>query len=278
MKVFIWSDTTWSVGRVYRDAMKALEYEYRFVDWKGCPHTTFLSNYEWCDRAITNLAGLNFIKENYSYIDLRKFLLLSHGFPEHANVKNYDTTLHYGMTSDCLANLFPDGIHPYLMPNGVDPENFNYVQRDGSIRTLGWCGAPRIVSKQIGWANEISNQTKIPLQIASNLSYAEIRNWYNTIDVLLVTSVPIRSKETGPLPAFEAIVSGVPVLGTPVGNFYNVPGPKFTTVEEAVSQLEYFKQHPDELVSLAKEQYNWVMQNWTYKTLAKYWKHALEFS
>lgn len=110
------------------------------------------------------------------------------------------------------------------------------------------------------------------------MSYDQVRNWYNTIDVLLITAVPIAYKETGPLPAFEAIVSGVPVLGTPVGNFRHVPGPKFVTIEEAVSLLTYFKDQPQELVELARIQYDYVMNNFTYKTLGKQWQHALEFS
>jgi hypothetical protein len=177
-----------------------------------------------------------------------------------------------------LKPFFPETVTPFLMPNGVDPDEFRYIPKDGSLKKLGWCGAPHVASKQVEWAHEISNKTQIPLTIASKLSYDEVREWYNTIDVLLITAVPIRYKETGPLPAFEAIVSGIPVIGTPVGNFYHIPGPKFTTVQEAVELIQHFKEHPQELVDLAKEQYDYVMNNFTYKVLAPQWKYALEFS
>jgi glycosyltransferase involved in cell wall biosynthesis len=277
MKVFIFSDTRWALGRIHRDVMKQLQCEVRYTDWASYSWHEFNENYRWCDKCITNLVAFKALKPSFSNIDLKKCIFVSHGSVEHEGIQ-YDDTLHYGMVSDCLKDLFPPTVKPFLMPNGVDPDEFDYLAKSGNIQTLGWCGAPHVCSKQIGWANEISSKTRLPLKIASTLSYSEVKDWYRTIDILLVTAIPVRTSETGPLPAFEAIVSGVPVLGTPVGNFYHVPGQKFRTIEEAVLQINYFKGHPDELVALAKEQYDWVMKNWTYQTLANHWKHALEFS
>jgi hypothetical protein len=226
MKVFIFSDTHWALGRIHRDVMKQLNHEVQYTDWARYSWKEFMDNYQWCDKCITNLVAYKSLKPSFPYLDFKKCIFVSHGAVEHENVE-YDPNLKYGMVSDCLAELFPPSITPFLMPNGVDPEEFNYIPKNGPIMSLGWCGAPHVASKQIGWATEISKQTTIPLKIASNLTYNEVRNWYNTIDILIVTAVPIRYKETGPLPAFEAIVSGVPVLGTPVGNFRHVPGPVY---------------------------------------------------
>ena len=71
--------------------------------------------------------------------------------------------------------------------------------------------------------------------------------WYKTIDVLLVTA--------GPLPPFEAILSGVLVIGTAVGNFQLLPGPKFSKIEEVAVLLKDLKKLPDRVKALAKEQY-----------------------
>jgi glycosyltransferase involved in cell wall biosynthesis len=183
------------------------------------------------------------------------------------------------MTSDSVRHLFPPHIkNVFLTPNGVDEDDFIYKERDGIIRKIGWCGGDHVPSKQIGWATEISNNCEVPLDIASQLSYAEVAKWYHSVDILLVTAVPSMESETGPLPAFEAIVSGIPVIGTPVGNFRHIPGPKFATVAEAVELIRSLQEHPEEVKALAKIQYDYVIQNFTYKAMAYKWNDALEFS
>jgi hypothetical protein len=163
------------------------------------------------------------------------------------------------------------------MPNGVEPSHFKYTERDGRIRTLGWCGATNVPSKQIGWAREISKKTNIPLSIGEGMTFAQIADWYGTVDILVITSIPTGSSETGPLPAFEAIVSGALVVGTPVGNFKNVPGPKFNSVEEAVDILNMLKTDPEKVKRIAREQYEYVMEHCTYSSFAYKWQQALEY-
>lgn len=277
MKVFIFSDTHWALGRIHRDVMKQLPHEVRYTDWAKYSWDEFMTNYNWCDKCITNLVAYKSLKPTFPFLDFRKCIFVSHGAVEHEGIE-LNPALKYGMVSDCLEPLFPSMIKPFLMPNGVDPENFNYLPKNGELKTLGWCGAPHVQSKQVEWAYDIAKQTHLPLGLATRFSYDQVKSWYNDIDLLIITAVPLPYKETGPLPAFEAVVSGVPVIGTPVGNFRHFPGPKFTTVQEAVSFIEHYKTHPEELKALAAEQYEHVMKNWTYKTLAKQWQHALEFS
>jgi hypothetical protein len=209
MKVFIFSDTHWALGRIHRDVMKQLNHEVRYTNWANYSWHEFMNNYHWCDRCITNLVAYNSLKPAFPNFDLQKCIFVSHGAVEHEGME-YDPNLKYGMVSDCLEPLFPQTIKPFLMPNGVDPDNFYYLPQNGELKKMGWCGAPHVESKQIGWAHDVSNQTQIELSVASNLSYEEMKNWYNTIDLLIVTAIPIAHKETGPLPSFEAIVSGVP--------------------------------------------------------------------
>ena len=105
------------------------------------------------------------------------------------------------------------------------------------------------------------------------MSYDEVREWYHTVDLLLVTS----TLETGPLPAFEAIVSGIPVIGTSVGNFANIPGPKFTSIEEGIKMVNDLKSNPEKMIELAKEQYDYVMKNYTYVSFADKWREAIQY-
>ena len=276
-KVFVFSDLNWSLGRVYRDiAVQLKEFEFKYQDWGTTDIETFINNYSWCDICITNLVSYNFLKNNIN-TDLKKCIFISHGFLEHNNIE-YDPELRYAATSDSILDLFPVNINPVLTPNGVDPANFIYKKRDGSIQNIGWCGATHVWFKQFNWADDITTKLNIPLKTASTLSYSDLILWYQTVDLLIITAIPEAKYETGPLPAFEAIVSGIPVLGTPVGNFKHVPGPKFKTVDEAVCLISYYKEHPEELVKLADEQYEYVMNNFTYENLAYLWRNALQFS
>lgn len=279
-KVLVFSDTHWSLGRIHRGIAKQLknEYEFRFIDWATWDMGFFLDSYDWCDRCIANLVAYKVLKPTFGgFLNFNKFIFVSHGYPEHENIE-YEPNVTYGVTSDSLIPFFPEFITPLLMPNGVDPEDFNYVPTEGRITNLGWCGAPHVPSKQIEWGVEIANKSGLPLRIAKDLSYDELKIWYNNTDLLLVTSIPQANQESGPLPPFEAIVSGVPVIGTPVGNFRHVPGPKFTTIEEAIIILNRLRNNPEEVKHLHKLQYEYVMHNYTFKEVSKYWRIALQFS
>jgi hypothetical protein len=279
MKVLVFSDPYWSLGRVHRGVEKQLpQHEFRYVDW-NIQHT-LIEYFMWCDKCITNLHCSRFLKNSYPMLDLKKCIFVCHGAGEHsADPSTYDSQLQYGMTSDSVRNLFPPHIKDvFLMPNGVDEDDFIYKERDGIIRRMGWCGGEHVPSKQLGWAKEISTITGIPLDIASQLSYEDVAKWYHSVDILLVTAVPIPESETGPLPVFEAIVSGIPVIGTPVGNFRHIPGPKFTNIAEAVELIKFLQEFPEKVKALAKVQYEYVIQNFTYKAMAHKWNNALEFS
>lgn len=276
-KLFIFSDSKWSLGRVYNDVAKQLadEFEVRFIDWREHAGNQLPETYDWCDVCITNLITIPFFRIDYPYFNLNKCIFLSHGFVEHNNAV-YDPSLHYGVTSQTIMKLFPDTIQPFLMSNGVDPDHFRYEPKDGVLKTLGWCGSDVVWWKQVNWAQDISKLTNIPLSVASTLSFDDVKEWYHSIDLLLITAVPVPEQETGPLPAFEAIVSGIPVIGTPVGNFNDVPGPKFTTIDEALEIIRKLRKDPEQMKSLAKLQYDYVMEHYTYKTLVHQWRHAIE--
>ena len=275
--VFVFSDTNWSLGRVHRGIQKSLEneFEFKYLDWATYNWTDFFTLYMWCDVCITNLVCLETLRTSFPQLDLKKCLFVSHGETEHLSVKEYTSYFNYGMTCECVKHLFPESVTPFLTPNGVDPDAFIYKQREGSLGNIGWCGGTHVQSKQINWAYEISARTDIPIKVASHFSYEEVKKWYHSIDILIITSIPEWSSETGPLPAFEAIVSGIPVIGTPVGNFRSIPGPKFTTIDQAVEILTELKKDEKRMKLLALEQYEYVISNFTYEVLSSKWEHAL---
>lgn len=286
MKVGVFSDIYWSIGRVYRDIANNLPgYEFRYISWANWSLEELHDVYNWCDVMIVNTVEVDMITQ---YVSPSKILFISHGFEETRD-KVLNPDYNYAITSNSIRSLFPADIHVWLTPNGVDPTKFDYVQRNGTISKLGWCGNPHTWYKNASWMVDIAAYTGSHLSITSavpceddfsrwkSLSYDEIRSWYSTIDLLLITSIPGEHYETGPLSAFESIMSGVLVIGTPVGNFKDVPGPKFTTIEEAVGIIHKLKEDPETVVQLAKEQYEYVMKNYTYKSFAHKWIEALEY-
>ena len=286
MRIGVFSDIHWSMGRVYKDVANVLtDWEFEFINWSNWEYEKLQESYKRCDVFIANVAAIDLL---IPMLDTSKILFISHGFEENQG-RNLPSTFTYGMTSESIRPLFPSESKVFLTPNGVDQSKFDYIQRDGTLNTIGWCGAPKVWYKQAHWAVEIAKKSNIPIHISSGspcendfdkwtpLNYEEIRKWYSGIDLLLITSIPEAKHETGPLPAFEAIVSGVPVIGTAVGNFVNIPGPKFTTIDEAIEIVNSLKSNPEKMKSLAKEQYDYVIANLTYTSFAYKWREAIEY-
>lgn len=288
MKVFVFADDGWSIGRVHHDVANSLpDIDFTFAHWRDFDYNAIVKSFNECDVCLTGILCVEFFKNTFPTFDHKKCLFICHGL-------EFDVTKHpeysgliYGMTSPSVRHYFPEKTKVFLTPNGVDPRNFTYKHRDGSLKKLGWCGAPRVESKQISWATEISKNTGIPLSISSKvpcetnisiwepLNYSEIREWYGTIDLLIISAKTSMGSETGPLPAFESIVSGVPVIGTPVGNFANVPGPKFSNIQEGIEIVNSLT--PEKMKALAKEQYDYVIANYTYDSFADKWREAIQY-
>lgn len=287
MKVCIFTDSTWALGRVASDLKPSLkDYEVDIVDWSGHSHEHIRNMYNHYDVIITNIAG-KFLLNHLA--DKRKILFRADGTEEFGNSGHLELENTYSATSEAIMSLFPRGSKVFWTPNGADPKHYTHKLRDGALNKIGWCGAPNCSVKQINWALEIAKQSNIPISITSAvpceqninlwkpLTHAQVCEWYSGIDLLLITSVPNGSSETGPLPAFEAILSGIPVVGTPTGNFAKVPGPKFSTIEEGIAIIKMLESNPDEMVYIAKEQYEYVMKYFTYDSFACKWKEAIEY-
>jgi len=277
-KIVVYCDTQWAIGRIYKDVEKYLlnEFEFTYYDWADYNPNYIIEIMDNFDICITNLVNIgHFI--NLTSNQLKKMIFACHGYPEFENLKNFEFPKEpsYAITSKSIISLFPENIQHVLYHtyNGVELSNFNYIKRSGKLEKMGWCGSPRLECKRSNWCITISGKTKLDLMFATSLSYEELKKWYNKIDVLLINSGPEYWRETGPLPAFEAIASGVLVIGTKVGNFAEIPGPKYETVEEAVAILLDLKKNQDKVIEIMNEQYACIQNNWIYEILANQWRN-----
>ena len=280
-KVLIWSDITWAINRIHRDIELYLkdEYEFTYIPYgdrayiRDLINDLFVNNKKHFDfdTIVTSIWIYYILKDEYPNISLHNWCFTAHGSSEIKDT-NLSNLTNFAVTSDSILELFPKNIKVHITPNGVEDSHFNYKETSSGLEKLGWCGAPAVQSKNIGWAIEIAKKTNLLFTVARTLSFDKLKDWYHSIDLLIVTAGPNKEAETGPLPPFEAIVSGTPVIGTPVGNFRHVPGPKFNTIEEAVLIIEDLKSNPEKKIALAKEQYDFVMKHWTYKTLSESWR------
>lgn len=279
IKVLIYFNGNWSLGRVNKDIEKYIsdKYEFTFCDWVIYDPGVVINIIDNFDIIFTNMYVVDIFKK--FNICLKKFIFVCHGYPEFVGKENFEfpTDTIYTITSETIRELFPENLQKklYLTQTGVDLSNFNFMKRDGRIKKIGWCGGVNVKSKRAFWTKEIAELTGLDYEIHSNLSFDEIVKWYNTIDIYLVNSGPEPWNETGPLPPFEAIASGVLAIGTTVGNFIQIPGPKYSTIEEAVIIINDLKNNPDKVKSLMEEQYNYIINNFSYSKIIGNWENVL---
>lgn len=263
-----------AVRNVHTDLEPYLTDEFNIIfhDWHFTD-SEFYEKEKKADLVMTGLDGYYYLKNVFPFEHFKKYVFVSHGYPEFTDPLPYGLT--YGMTSYVISHLFPPISPVYLVKNGVNHTMFEHVERSGELHSIGWCGRTTFPSKRFSMATEIASSINITISSVGGdewKSRDDVKQWYKTIDVLLVTSGPEEWCETGPLPAFEAIASGVVVIGTKVGNFSCIPGPKFSTVEEGIEILTDLKSNPQKMKQIAKDQYDCVIDLWTYEKNACQWK------
>jgi hypothetical protein len=276
-RIVVIADISWAIGRIHKDIEAELkgEYEFKYHDSAEFCMDVFRKDFTESDICLTTLNVHKSIIELFKTpAEQSKLVIVCHGHSEIVKSIIWSEHITYGAVSDVLKSFFP--LFTHIVPNGVNASLFTRKPCFGHVDTLGWCGASRTPAKRVDWSYKIARGACLPVSIASSLPFDALKRWYHSIDIMIVTSGPESYVETGPLPPFEAIASGVVVIGTPVGNFRHVPGPKFNTIEEATIILNKLKANPDEVKRLAEEQYTWVMENWTYKTLVGAWRTMFE--
>lgn len=280
--VVIFADTRWSIGSVHRDVAGMLACKYRFSFHFDANHDreALLQDLRRCDVLVATPNAQGCLVE-YCWNErslLRKCILLFHY--THGECQNiiqcmFFKEFHYATISRAVIPAqFGASVH--WTPSGVRQDRFTHRDRQGQLKTLGWAGKLAWDTKRIDWSYKIASDVHLPLSLAIEIPYEQMNEWYGTIDVLLVTSGPGKHLETGPLPPFEAILCGVLAIGTAVGNFALVPGPKFETIAEAVAIIQDLRAHPERAVQLAQQQYDYVCEHFTLPKVTKKWVECFE--
>ena len=273
--VIVFAHQGWSIGKVHREVMKYIpNCDVQFYETNTYPNEEAIAK---CDCFITTLTYHNYILERMPDRRIRnKVLIVCHGFEE-VFQGTYCIDFNYSVTSDVLLPLIGKYVkNVKITPNCVEPALYRHTERSGELKVVGWAGATRVWYKRFPMFQPIVDGAGLLGKATTHcIPVDEMDAWYSDVDILLVLSGPESFKETGPLPPFEAIARGIPVIGTAVGNFKYIPGPKFETIEEAVHILNELKQDPERVRQLAKEQYECVLAKWTYSVVAKQWEEAM---
>jgi hypothetical protein len=142
------------------------------------------------------------------------------------------------------------------------------------LTTIGWCGFPASTAnfqsdlKRYFMFEEIVKATGLtPLVSHKNYDYDTMHKFYESIDLLICTSLT----EGGPLPVFEAIACGVPVISTDVGLVKETGIWKFETVVQAVGLINHLKAE-SERRNYANELYEDFEHRWCMEQLTPHWE------
>lgn len=286
-RIIVYGDSGWSVGNVHKNIANYLknEFEFIFYEWRDHTPNSIVEILDDHDIVLANYAAYKGFAPITNSSLLKKFIFITHGYPDITGYtydrpvlkEDFPPEAFYTITSMSIASLFPKEIKLYTTYNGVNLNDFickKFTNDTGKLTKIGWCGEPKIESKRSNLALEIASNTDLLISFAVKLPFEDLKKWYHKIDILIITAGPNEWAETGPLPAFEAIASGTLVIGTRVGNFNQIPGPKFDTVDEAVAIINELKNNPEMQKKIIQEQYECVKNNWSYDKIHLKWKEV----
>ena len=155
---------------------------------------------------------------------------------------------------------------PYCLPSIVDIAQFTLTSNESScLRTIGWCGDLANSTQCKDWALAVSDLVNLPVSIcSSNVPFQRRKEWYETIDVLLLTDSNTHSLQY----IYEAIASGVPVI-TSSNN--ELPGPTVCTQAMAAALLNEFRADPVKLKIIAQLQYTYLVTHHSVDAVKSAW-------
>jgi hypothetical protein len=155
---------------------------------------------------------------------------------------------------------------PYCLPAIIDIAQFTLTSRVSyDMNTIGWCGDLEDSTKSKDFALAVSDLVQVPISICSSkVPFQRRKEWYLTIDVLLLTDSSTQSLQY----IYEAVASGVPVI-TSSNN--GLPGPTVCTQGEAAALLNEFRADPKKLKILAEEQYTYLVTHHSVDAVKSTW-------
>lgn len=262
MKVAVWTETIWAIGRISRAIQKYIRNaQVDIYDWSDGEKNRVLFREKWRDYDyIITKSDVFKLKELFG-IELPcdilpKLIVISHSpnlehpyFREHIEV--YDDPLYAGVSRETCEALTKIGIkNPQWFPFGADTDIFknnhkiqNPIRRIGFICVKNHSHPQYRQVKRPDIFEEICRRVQAePVYIYNRLT--EDASLYANIDLLVSCS----EFESGPLGIFEAAACGVPVLIKPTGNAQYIKGIRiFSTVEQAVECINHWNNNLDEL-------------------------------
>ena len=253
VKVAIWGETIWAIGRIHRAIQKYLDCARVDVyDWSNSDSNQRFFTTDWkdYDRIVTKsdifkLEGMFGLKIPDGI--LNKLVVISHCpdldhpyFKEHIEIR--DGPVYAGVSKETCEALRKKGVRdPVWVPFGADTEIFkntrvispNGIERIGMICVQGHNAEYNSVKRPDMFEDICQRVGATPVYICNRLT--EDATLYGDIDLLISCS----EFEAGPLGIFEAASCGVPVLTRPVGNAKYIQGIRtFNTVDEAVDIIK----------------------------------------
>lgn len=278
--VLLVADVAWSTGSIARDLRCLLpEWDVNFIRWDSYP------------RAMERMCVEHDAVAAFSLMSpLAWPILRNHGVFCCGPVELEMVRSRGGVHGACFGAVSRELYHELTrLPNraGVHytPASARASRfRSGSprpIRRLGWCGVPKSAkhfdgddAKRFSMFDEIATRTGLEFSVShKNFSYDTMQEFYDAIDLLVCTS----SSEGGPLPVFEAIASGVPVISTDVGLVKEAASiHKFASVDEAVAMIERLMRDPLAVSAYRQAQQDEFAARWSMERLRPYWEEFFE--
>jgi len=269
-RIAIWIEDNWAFGRIARALNKYTNVD--VYDWRdGCATTTL-----WCEGW-----------KSYDYIISSSLILNVDFVPHEAFRKIIALTLHgeFGDPYFCEVDVIRDHVryggicksvveemklkgypNPIWIPWGVDTDNFpvKYFV-NGPIHRIGLVASDTSHTSQYATNKGYAMFQSICDSVGAEAVYIRGKpegQIYDDIDLLICCS----RVEGGPFGIFEASASGLPVLSTPVGNMKDINGlALFTTVEEAVSQINVWNNDVTKLREYTESMTREIRTNWSMK-------------
>lgn len=267
MKIAIWSEGRWALGRIH-DSIKTYVkgHEIHVFDWMH-PHenTLFFQTWQSYDLILGNTA-ITFLPKDTGYLQemppqfLAKCLACLHcpviddpsGY--HTEKIVSDLPQYLAVSKEAQASLATLGLKSTYVPFGVDTKLFYEPARKRSLHRAGFVGRGSIVKNDTLFRDICSRTGLEPVILFGR----EPKDLYADIDLLINCS----SFECGPLGNFEAAAMGRPVLSKKVGNWASLKTALFyDTLDEAVHLIEMMSD--DEWYMYAKRLQAEVLESWT---------------
>ncbi len=280
MKVALWTERTWALGRIANSLAKVIP-NLTIFDWHNSESNRkfFTQSIYDFDVILSNSYIITYYEKEYKTQFpqhlLNRLAIICHcprfdleHFQE--NLKFLPGVHYAGVSKETCENMqkFLGISNVRYTPFGVDTDEFNlYSSTKVPIVKIGIIGSNNITEeyrriKGLEMFEQICAQLGVePILLQGKTGTNEI---YEGLDLLLCCS----ELEGGPLGIFEAAACGVAVMSRPVGNAQLIDGiALFDTVEEAVQKIRTFNDAPVEFYAYRRQVTKAVRENWNNQKL-----------